>query len=169
MHGHKKIREMTGDSAQLKEDKVAFLVLAKYSNAAFSLLPVLGILSQSRNSGRSAQQSYMAVTHGITLTQDPRQAGKFSKSGERIYPKQEVWFRSSIFIPDFICIPHFLLQAESHTQLCAVTFQLSQHQPRGEQAAPEICKNWTFKGQSPLNTVNVAVGFEWELLQAPWA
>lgn len=60
MDGHKKIREITGDSAQLKEDylkedQVAFLVLAKYSNAAFSLLPVLGILSQSRNSGRIAQ------------------------------------------------------------------------------------------------------------------
>lgn len=27
---------------------------------------------------------------------------------------------------DFVYIPHFLLQAESHTQLCAVTFQ--QHQ-----------------------------------------
>lgn len=60
MDGHKKIREITGDSAQLKEDyleedQAAFLVLAKYSNAAFSLLPVLGILSQSRNSGRIAQ------------------------------------------------------------------------------------------------------------------
>jgi len=57
--GHKKIREITCDSVYLKEgylekDKVAFLVLAKYSNTAFSLLPVLGILSQSRNmmSGR---------------------------------------------------------------------------------------------------------------------
>lgn len=52
--GHKKIREITCDSAYLKEDylekeKVAFFVLAKYSNTAFSLLPALGILSQSRN------------------------------------------------------------------------------------------------------------------------
>lgn len=44
MDGHKKIREITGGSARLKEDyleedKVAFLVLAKYSNAAFSLSP----------------------------------------------------------------------------------------------------------------------------------
>lgn len=52
--GHKKIREITCDSAYLKEDylekdEIAFLALAKYSNTVFSLLPVLGILSQSRN------------------------------------------------------------------------------------------------------------------------
>lgn len=60
MDGHEKMKDITGDSAQLKEDyleedEVAFLVLAKYSNVEFSLLPVLGILSQSRNSGRIAQ------------------------------------------------------------------------------------------------------------------
>lgn len=50
-------------------------------------------------------------------------------------------------MPDhLVYIPHFLLQAESHTQLCAVTFQLSQHRPREEQAAPETCKKGTFKG-----------------------
>lgn len=52
--GHNKIREITCDSAYLKEDylgkdKVDFLVLVKYSSTAFSILPVLGILSQSRN------------------------------------------------------------------------------------------------------------------------
>lgn len=52
--GHKKIREITCDSAYLKEDylekdEIAFLASAKYSNTVFSLLPVLGILSQSRN------------------------------------------------------------------------------------------------------------------------
>lgn len=48
--GHKKIKEITCDSTYLKEDylekiEVAFLVSVKYSNTAFSLLPVIGILS----------------------------------------------------------------------------------------------------------------------------
>lgn len=64
-------------------------------------------------------------------------------------------------MPDFVYIPHFLLQAESHTQLCAVTFQLSQQRPREEQAAPEICKKRTLKR---FNTADVVRGLEWELL-----
>lgn len=96
MDGHKKIREITGDSAQLKEDyleedKVAFLVLAKYSNAAFSLSPPCPWHPlPEQEQWQDCTAAYMAVTHGITLTQDSRQAGKFSKSGEWIYPKQEV-------------------------------------------------------------------------------
>lgn len=52
--GHKKIREITCDSAFLKEgylekNEVALLVSVKYSNTAFHLLPVMGILSHSRS------------------------------------------------------------------------------------------------------------------------
>lgn len=112
--GHKKIREITRDSAYLKEDylekdKVAFLVLAKYSNTAFSLLPVLGIFSQSRKYYvRTVQHPRWLLLMGPTLKQDSLQAVKFSKSEGKMYLSKAT-ISSCIFTPDhLVYIPHFL-------------------------------------------------------------
>lgn len=95
--GHKKIREITCDSAYLKEDyldkdKVAFLVLAKYSNTAFYSPPCpWHPFPEQKHCVRTAQHPRWLLLMGPTLKQDSLQAVKFSKSeGKHIYPKQSV-------------------------------------------------------------------------------